>query len=49
MWGIVGLAQRYPRRMIESACVCAMLEGVYSYVHVKTLTEQLVSEALRTH
>ena len=47
MWGIVGLARRYPRRMIESACVRAMLEGVYSYGHVKTLTEQLVSEALR--
>jgi hypothetical protein len=24
-----------------------MSEGVYSYGHVKTLTEQLVSEALR--
>jgi len=47
MWGIVGLAQRYPFRLIESACVRATLEGVYSFCHVKTLTEQLVSEALR--
>ena len=47
MWGIVGLARHYPRRLIENACVRATLEGVYSYGHVKTLTEQLVSEALR--
>jgi len=46
MWGIVGLARRNPRRLIDSACERAISEGVYSYAHVKTLTEQLVSEAL---
>jgi len=46
MWGIVGLVRRYPRRLIEAACARAMKEGVYSYGHVKTLTEQLMEEAL---
>ena len=46
MWGIVGLVRRYPRRLINSACVQAMSEGVYSYGHVKTLTERLMEEAL---
>ena len=47
LWGIVGLAKRSPKRIIEMACERAMTEGMYSYTHVKTLTEQLVSEALR--
>ena len=46
MWGIVGLVRRYPRRLIEAACARAMQEGVYSYGHVKTLTEQLMEDAL---
>jgi hypothetical protein len=46
MWGIVGLVRRYPRRLIEAACARAMQEGVYSYGHVKNLTEQLMEEAL---
>ena len=46
LWGIVGLVRRYPRRLIEAACARAMREGVYSYAHVKTLTEQLMEEAL---
>ena len=46
LWGIVGLARRYPRRLIDSACEQAMAEGVHSYHHVKTLTERLVSVAL---
>ena len=46
LWGIVGLARRYPRRLINSACDTAMTQGVYSYGHVKTLTEQLMQEAL---
>ena len=46
LWGIVGLERRYPRRLIESACERAMQEGVYSYGHVKTLTEQLMEDAL---
>jgi hypothetical protein len=46
LWGIVGLARRYPRRLIDSACERAINEGVYSYRHVKVLTERLLSEAL---
>jgi len=46
MWGIVGLVRRYPRRLINSACEMAMTQGVYSYGHVKTLTEQLMEDAL---
>jgi hypothetical protein len=46
LWGIVGLVRRYPRRLINSACATAMTQGVYSYGHVKTLTEQLMQEAM---
>ena len=46
LWGIVGLVRRYPRRLIEAACERAMHEGVCSYGHVKTLTEQLMEDAL---
>lgn len=48
LWGIVGLARRYPRRLVDSACECAMHEGVHSYRRIKTLTEQLVDQALRS-
>lgn len=46
LWGIVGLARRYPRRLVERACAAALAEGVHSYRHVKALTERLVEEAL---
>lgn len=46
LWGIVGLVRHYPRRLIDSACERAMNEGVYSYRHVKALTERLLSDAL---
>jgi transposase len=46
MWGVVGLVRRYPRRLINSACEMAMKQGVCSYGYVKTLTEQLMEEAL---
>ena len=48
LWGIVGLAERYPRRLVDSACARAIAEGVHSYRHVKTLTEKLVADALAT-
>lgn len=44
--GIVGLAERYPRRLVDSACARAIAEGVHSYQHVKRLTEKLVADAL---
>jgi len=46
MWGIVGLVRHYPRRLINSACDMAIEQGVYSYGHVKTLTEQLMGDAM---
>ncbi len=46
MWGIVGLVRSYPRRLINSACEMAMSQGVYSYGHVKTLTDKLMEDAL---
>ena len=46
LWGIVGLARRNPRRLVNAACERAMHEGVTSYGHIKALTEHLVNEAL---
>lgn len=46
LWGIVGLARRYPRRLVDSACARAIDDGVHSYRHIKALTERLVTEAL---
>jgi hypothetical protein len=46
LWGIVNLARRYPNHLVDSACAQAMEQGVYSYRHVKALTERLVSDAV---
>ena len=46
LWGIVGLAKQYPRRLIDSACARAIEDGVHSYKHVKAITERLVADAL---
>lgn len=46
LWGIVGLAKRYPRPLIERACAMAMHDGVRSYKQIKALTERLLGEAL---
>lgn len=46
LWGIVGLADRYPRRLVNSACARALAEGIHSYQHVKAVTEKLVADAL---
>jgi transposase len=46
LWGIVSLAERYPRRLVNSACTRALADGIYSYRHVKASTEKLVAEAL---
>jgi hypothetical protein len=46
LWGIVGLARRNPRRLVERACAQAIEDGVHSYGHIKLLTERLVADAL---
>jgi transposase len=46
LWGIVGLAGRYPKRLVDAACARAIADGVHSYRHVKAITEKLVAEAL---
>jgi hypothetical protein len=46
LWGIVQLARRYPRHLVDAACAQAMDQGVHSYRHVKALTERLVADAL---
>jgi hypothetical protein len=46
LWGIVSLAARYPRRLVNSACARALADGIHSYQHVKVLTEKLVADAL---
>ena len=46
LWGIVSLAERYPRRLVNSGCARALVDGIYSYRHVKAATEKLVAEAL---
>jgi transposase len=46
LWGIVHLADRYPRQMVNAACAQALDDGVYSYSHVKAITERLVADAL---
>jgi len=46
LWGIVALASRYPRHLVDAACSQAMDEGIYSYSHVKRLAEKLVAQQL---
>ena len=46
LWGIVSLAERYPRKFVNSACTRALADGIYSYRHVKAATEKLVADAL---
>ncbi len=46
LWGIVGLAKRYPHHFIDAACAGAIEQGIHSYRHVKALTERRVAEAL---
>lgn len=46
LWGIVGLAQRCPRALVERACAQALADGVHSYRHVKALADRLVAQEL---
>jgi hypothetical protein len=46
LWGIVGLTKRYPAACIDSACAQALEQGLYSYNHVKALSERLFASAM---
>ena len=46
LWGIVNLAERYPRSLVNGGCARALADGIYSYRHVKVATEKLVAQAL---
>ena len=47
LWGIVHLADRHPRQFVNAACAQALDDGLYSYRHVKAITEQRVAQALQ--
>lgn len=46
LWGIVGLANRYPRRLVDCARAHAMVDGVHSCRDVNPLNEQFVADAV---
>ena len=46
LWGIVGLARRYPAHCVETACEQALEQGIYGYKHVLALTERVFAQAL---
>ena len=46
MWGIVGLAGRYPDCILEQAAATALAQGIRSYKRVRALAEQLLAEAI---
>jgi hypothetical protein len=46
LWGLVGLAKRYPSRLIDRACAQALNDGIHSYQHVRSIAEQMATEAL---
>lgn len=46
MWGIVGLAGRYPHCVLEQAASTALAQGIRSYKRVRALAEQSLSEAI---
>ena len=46
LWGIVGLARRYPAHCVDAACAQALEQGIYSYKRVLALTEALFAQAM---
>jgi transposase len=46
MWGIVGLAKKYPARLVEQACDQALRNHVYRYKQVRAIVERLFEQAL---
>ena len=46
MWGIVGLARKYPARFVEQACDHALRSRICRYKLVRTLVERMFAEAV---
>ncbi len=46
MWGIVGLAKKYPARIVEQACSQAFEHRLRSYKQIRGLVEWLFDQAL---
>ncbi|WOH52770.1 IS21 family transposase [Bradyrhizobium sp. sBnM-33] len=46
MWGIVGLAKKYPARLVEQACDHAMRHHIHRYKQVRAILERLFERAL---
>ncbi len=46
LWGIVGLARRYPAHCVDAACAQALEHGIYSYKRVLALTEAIFAQAM---
>jgi hypothetical protein len=46
MWGIVGLAKKYPARLVEQACDHALRHHLYRYKQVRAIVERLFEQAL---
>lgn len=46
MWGIVGLASRYPAWLLEQACATALARHAESYQSVRAIAEQLFAQAV---
>jgi len=46
MWGIVGLAKKYPARIVEQACSQAFEHRLRSYKKIRGLVERLFDQAL---
>lgn len=44
LWGIVGLARRYPAWILEQACAAAQARGIDSYKAIRTLAEQQLTQ-----
>lgn len=44
----MGLAKRFPRRLIDQACAQALQENVRTYKSIKILTERLFTRAAIT-
>lgn len=44
MWGIVGLAARYPAWILEQACAAARAQHISSYKAVRAMADQLLAQ-----